>query len=279
MYCKLTTCEKLADLRKARGYTLSDLSARTGISVSALGDYENNEYKDIPGSSLEILARHYGVSIDYLKGITENSTEALTPLAELHLSDEAVAVLKSGLINNRLLSEMIAHTGFRKFMTDSEIYVDRIVEIRIKDMSTMLETVRSRLIGKAGADPEDLYMSTLKTAQLSDTDFLGQALKEDLMDILSDIRESHVTDSTTADSTGTDMVRESLTFAEQLSESPKNKKIIVMLQALGIPYSTLSEEEFRVLVNVLGRSNTTRPNPNMCRKLSHGRGKKKRKIG
>ena len=103
MYVKLSIQEKLKDLRVARHLTLSELSDATGIASSTLGEYENNDYKDITSHSLEVLAKFYGVSIDYLMGITENNLEANTPLEELHLTDDAVAVLKSGKINTRLL--------------------------------------------------------------------------------------------------------------------------------------------------------------------------------
>ena len=128
MYCKLTTQEKLKDLRVARHLTLKELSEQTSISSSTLSEYENNKQKDISSFSLEILSNFYGVSIDYLLGNTENAEEATTPIEELHLTDEAIAVLKSRKINTRLLSEIIAHENFNKAMIDAEIYVDRIAE-------------------------------------------------------------------------------------------------------------------------------------------------------
>ena len=42
--------------------------------------------------------------------------EINTPLRELHLSDEMVALLKSGRINNRLLCELATHKDFIKFL-------------------------------------------------------------------------------------------------------------------------------------------------------------------
>lgn len=53
-------------------------------------------------------------------------------------------------------------------MTDSEIYVDRIASGRIHDMNTMLEAVRQTMILEKGADPDDIYMQTIKAAQLSE---------------------------------------------------------------------------------------------------------------
>ena len=191
MNSKLTIQEKLQDLRKSRHLTLKQLEEQVGISSSTLGEYENNDYKDISSHSLEVLCRYYEVSADYLLGISENNVEANTPFEELHLTDDAIAVLKSGKINTRLLSEIISHPSFRKMMIDSEIYVDRIVSGKLHDLNVMLEALRQTKLLEENVDPEDIVMQTLKVAQISDDDFFGSAISKDLMEILSSIREAH----------------------------------------------------------------------------------------
>ena len=62
--------------------------------------------------------------VDYLLCRTENREQANTPLMELHLTDEMVALLKSGRINNRLLCEIATNDKFEQLMTDTEIYID-----------------------------------------------------------------------------------------------------------------------------------------------------------
>ena len=272
MYVKLTTQEKLKDLRVARKLTLKDLEAATGISSSTLGEYENNEYKDITSHSLEVLSNFYGVSIDYLLGITENNIEANTPLEELHLTDEAIAVLKSGKINTRLLSEMITHPTFRKMMTDSEIYVDRIASSRIHDMNTMLEAVRQTMIMEKGADPDDVYMQTIKATQFSEDDFFSTTINRDMMEILSSIRDTHTNDSTTADTTGTDLVKNALTEANHFEGSAEEAKAAMFLGQLGIKYSKISKDEFVTLMNILRKSDLLK---SPARKRGKGSSKKK----
>lgn len=49
----------------------------------------------------------------------------------LHLSDDAVELLKTGKFNHRLLSEMLCHKDFRRMMLDAEIDVDIIADMRI----------------------------------------------------------------------------------------------------------------------------------------------------
>ncbi len=98
-----TIQERLWDLRKEKGLNLEELAQLTKISKSALASYESKDNKEINHGNLITLADFYGVSIDYLLCRTENREQVNTPLTELHLNDEMVALLKSGRINNRLL--------------------------------------------------------------------------------------------------------------------------------------------------------------------------------
>ena len=71
MQVKLTIQERLKDLRVERGLTLEQLAEQTGLSKSALGKYEADDFKDISPFSIVTLAKFYGVSTDYLLGMTD----------------------------------------------------------------------------------------------------------------------------------------------------------------------------------------------------------------
>ena len=131
MHTKLTPQERLKDLRVVdKHLTLEQLEAQTGLSRAALGNYERKN-QGISAFAIATLANFYGVSIDYLMGLTENKNHSNTELQALHLSDDMVALLSSGTINNRLLCEIATHKNFRRLMTDIEIFVDRIADMRI----------------------------------------------------------------------------------------------------------------------------------------------------
>ena len=133
MQPKLTIQERLKDLRVERSLTLEQLSAETGISKSALGKYEADDFKDISPFSMVELAKFCGVSTDYLLGLTEQKNHPNTELDALHLGDDAIEVLRTGRFNHRLLSELICHKDFQRFLLDAEIYVDRIADMRVND--------------------------------------------------------------------------------------------------------------------------------------------------
>ncbi len=87
--------ERLWELRKDKGLNLEELSKLTGISKSALGSYEKEDFKEINHGNLITLADFYGVSVDYLLCRTENREQINTSLTELHLNDEMIALLKA----------------------------------------------------------------------------------------------------------------------------------------------------------------------------------------
>ena len=65
--------ERLWELRKDKGLNLEELSKLTGISKSALGSYEKEDYKEINHGNLITLADFYGVSVDYPFTVTSTS--------------------------------------------------------------------------------------------------------------------------------------------------------------------------------------------------------------
>ena len=99
MQVKLTIQERLKDLRVERGLTLEQLAEQTGLSKSALGKYEADDFKDISPFSIITLAKFYGVSTDYLLGMTETKNHPDTELDALHLGDDAIEVLRLSLIH------------------------------------------------------------------------------------------------------------------------------------------------------------------------------------
>ena len=166
MEIRLTFQERLKDLRTERGMTLSDLEKATGISRSSLGKYESDECKEVSHASIVTLAKYYGVTSDYLLGFSENKNPANANLSDLHLQDDVIAILKGGKLNNRLLCELIRHEGFRRFLTDAEIYVDGLAEMQIRNLNMGVDAARMQIEDKFSPDKEELYRRALETAHI-----------------------------------------------------------------------------------------------------------------
>ena len=255
MQVKLTIGERLKDLRTAQKLTLEQLAAEVGISKSALGKYESDNGKDISPYSILVLADYYGVSCDYLMGRTETKNHPNTALHELHLGDASIDVLKTGKFNHRLLSELICHKDFQRFMLDAEIYVDRIADMRIKDMNAVLEAVRQMALMKNGGDENDLHLRTLEVAQIREDEYFGSLIADDLKGILRDIRSEHRPDTMTADETSlVATVQGQLQDAMNFEGSSEEKKIRAYLATIGLDYDALTKEEFVSLIGILKKS-------------------------
>ena len=282
MQPKLTIQERLKDLRVERGLTLEQLSAETSISKSALGKYEADDFKDISPFSMVALAKFYGVSTDYLLGLTEQKNHPNTELDALHLGDDAIEVLRTGKFNHRLLSELICHKDLQRFMLDAEIYVDRIADMRINDMNAVLEAVRQMALMKNGGDANDLYLRTLEVAQIREDEYFGSLIVDDLKVILRDIREQHRPDTMTADESAlVATVQGQLQDAMNFEGSSEEKKARSFLVTLGIDYDKLSKEQFVTLIEILKLSKHMKSPMSQRGKarpqLQHGKGKRKHK--
>ena len=256
MEAKLTIQERLKDLRVVDwGLSLEQLAEQTGLSKSALGKYESEDFKDISPFAIVTLAKFYGVSTDYLLGLAENKNPANAELQALHLRDDAVDAIRDGKYNKRLLSELLVHDKFQQLMVDAEVYVDRIADSRINDMNAMLEAVRQQIIQQYAVENEDLHTRTLALAQIQTAEYFKQVLSDDLIGILSDIRELHRQDVTTADGkSAAEAVSEYLQTAMSYEGSSQEKQARVYLAGLGIDYDAITKEEFVTLIGILQKS-------------------------
>ncbi len=265
MYTKLTIPERLKDLRVVdKHLTLEQLAEQTGLSKSALGKYESDDYKDISPFAIATLAEFYGVSTDYLMGLSENKNHPNTELQALHLSDDMVELLSSGKINSRLLCELATHPNFQRLMVDMEIFIDRIADMRVEQMNLVLEATRQTVISSHAPGENDLYMRTLGLGQIQESDFFSHVIHDDLDSIVRDIREAHLKDKTTADPQPTlDDVKEK--FEQALEQGSREEMAIhEFCDRMQIPFEKISSEDFSAFLRILSLSKLLK-NPNNMR--------------
>ena len=254
MQVKLTIPERLRDLRAERGTDLADVAAATRLSASALSTYENDERKDISHRAVIALASYYGVTADYILGLTEIKNHPNAELHELRLDDNAMRLLKSGEINNRLLCEIMAHDGFQRLMMDIVIYVDRIASMQVATLNAAVDAARAKLLAEQRPDKKDVYLRTLELAHIREDEYFSHIVHDDLDAIIRDIREAHKTDSTTADVETVSPIGKFIQEIEAMEKaqgSEQEKQLRVLCHQLEIPYDKLTREEFVALIKAL----------------------------
>ncbi len=254
MQVKLTIPERLRDLRAERGTDLADVAAATRLSASALSTYENDERKDISHRAVIGLALYYGVTADYILGLTELKNHPNAELHELRLDDKTLDLLKSGEINNRLLCEIMAHDGFQRLMMDIVIYVDRIASMQIATLNAAVDAARTKLLTEQRPNKKDVYLRTLELAHIREDEYFRHVAHDDLDAIIRDIREAHKTDSTTADVETVSPIGkfiQEIDAMEKAQGSEQEKQLRVLCHQLEIPYDKLTREEFVALIKAL----------------------------
>ena len=243
MHTKLTLGERLKDLRIERGYTLEELAAQTGLSKAALGKYETNESGDISLFAITKLAGFYDVTTDYLLGLVENKNRSDAVLADLHLSDEAIEMLKSGRINKRLFCELITHPEFPRLMADMEIYVDGMVSMQIRNLNALLESVRTSIVEKY--DPkEDNTLRNIEGGAINEDEYFARVVSNDVERILIDFKQQHFKDTSSA-SAGSPVAafKESLEEISQVKGGKVEKLMMLFCKQNQINYSKLTDNE------------------------------------
>lgn len=198
MHDKLTIQERIRDLRQEKKLTLEQLSEQTGLSKSALGSYESNDTKDISHYAIIRLAKFYGVTTDYLLGISEQKTVGgYIYVSRLRLYSKT-GVTTPEKVNRRLLQELVSHEEFPRLLADIEIYIDNIAGMQIQNLNAWIDVVRQELIAKHNPGKDDPTLRVLEAAHINDDEYFSHLVNEDIDRIIRDLREKHRKDSTSA---------------------------------------------------------------------------------
>ena len=271
MQIKLTTGERLTDLRREHNLTLEQVSEQTGIVKSTLSNYENDKKPDINLYALEKLADLYHVDVGYLLGLRENRKHTSVSFDDLHLSDQALKVLCDGSINNRLLSELIAHPEFARLMADMEIYVDGIVFMQIRNLNSLLESARTAILEKYHPK-EDNTLLTLKAAQIDEDEYFARVVNDDMERILKELKQAHSNDqgSVAADDSASSLKA----YIESISEtegSDFQKWIMIFCKQIHLPYNKLTDTEKHWLIQISRESGLLKSGTNQRGKYQRKR--------
>ena len=187
----LTIQERLKDLRVERGLTLEQLSEQTNLSKSALGSYEAEDFKDISHYALIKLAKFYGVTTDYLLGLSEMKRHPNADLTDLRLSDGMIDLLKSGRVDNALLCELAAHSDFPRLMADLEIYVNGTAVKQVQSANAIVDAMSATIMKHHNPVLTDPQLRQLIAAHVDDDSFCRYIIQQDINGIALDLREAH----------------------------------------------------------------------------------------
>ncbi|MCL2284766.1 MAG: helix-turn-helix domain-containing protein [Firmicutes bacterium] len=258
MKTKLTLQEKLRDLREERKLKLADVSEATGIPTSTLQRFESEDTIRVGYQDIEVLTRFYEVSADYLFGLTDNRQYRNVGVDKLRLSDEAIALLTSGKINNRLLSELIAHPDFVDLLAALEVYIDGYVAPKIETTNRILDLAIRKVKKKSKKVGHDEIMAALIEGKVDPDDYIRFRLTRRFDKLAQSLYTAH-TQPQEDESAGAieKMFDSQLDKYEKVKEktgSEAEVKLAVLADNIGVDIEKAPAEEKQSLLNLLGRS-------------------------
>ena len=259
MKARLTLQEKLRDLRDERKVKLQEVADATGISLATLGRIESNEDNQASFQNVAALAVFYDVSTDYLFGVTDNRQHRNIEIDSLSLSDDAIEILKSKKLNNRLVSELLSHADFGQLLNAIEVYIDRKLYPQMQAMNAgyrMTETVIKESLVTA-EDKRNEVLNFLQNAIMDEDEFFRYRISERFNHIMKNLFEAHKTDTLSSEHNEVieDMKNMVQGYAEDRKTEPEAKaKFFMLCKQLGLNATKLTDEEMRVMMKALERS-------------------------
>lgn len=265
MDVKLTLQEQLNYLRRNRqqALTLEEVSAATGISTATLSRFETDDRQDIPYQSLLKLADFYGVSMDYLCGRTTVRAYCKTPVEELSLTDEVIALLKSGKVNNRMICELLSYGGFSQLLGAIEVYLDRALSQGVRQSKVTFDFIHQTMHERGMLRENVDVMGFLKEVTASDEDYLRFRISERFNLLLKQWLDDYKQKFKTSKSENEELqkLKEELDTYTKEREDSVRQKYHWKARQLGLNTRDLTEEENRVLMKAISKSTLLEKRP------------------
>jgi len=258
---RLTLGEKLKDLRVERKLTLADVTEATNISAPTLQRLEADDDIRVGYQDIEMLARFYDVSADYLFELTDNRQHRNVEMDKLRLSDEAITVLKDGGLNNRFISEFLSHPDFPQLLIAMEIYIDRKVLPQMRTLNSLFKYMTQTIQENTDVPDGDKLLAFLRESVVDEDDYLLYSISERFTVVMKSMFEAHSKDKISPEQP--DMLSGTIESVEtfldvQKTESNSKARAIVFCKQLGLDASKLTDEEWRVLMKTLQSSRIVR---------------------
>lgn len=190
--------ERMEDLRNRHKLTLKEVAEKAGVDYSTLSRIENGNVKKVGDDVLLKLARFFGVSTDFLLGITDVPDKKNYTIEELGLTPDAARNLYTGAVDNRVINLLLVHPDFAALTNRIADYLDDTMAAGIAAQNQLYDSV-SDLMLRIGKEEKSLRQAA--TSQAKEAKSLRRKLYADELaqietlfkTILSSIKKAHPT--------------------------------------------------------------------------------------
>ena len=104
--------ERIQHLRKRKGLSASDLAKIVHVDKSTLGRIENGKIDKVSPETIIAAAQHFGVSTDFLLGLTDVPDAMNYPVKEFGLTEKAAKAILSEDIHVEVLNLLLENERF-----------------------------------------------------------------------------------------------------------------------------------------------------------------------
>ena len=195
MYLPGTPNERIGDLRTKIGLSQKELAEMIGVSASQLSRIENGETQSISSELLIKLAKAFGVSTDYILGLTTISTPKSRDISELGLSEGAVKGLVNGTVDVQMLNHLMEHKTFSYLLYLIKTYFDNSLAAGIMTRNALIDMATATLGDFMKDNPEHKAevvadAKYLRSQKLADNEAELEKIKSTFLAILKDIMKN-----------------------------------------------------------------------------------------
>ena len=213
--------DKIIENRKKNGWSQEKPADKLGVSRQSVSKWESAQSVPDMKKILQ-LSEIFGVTTDYLLGLSETKKHAADDINSLRLSDELIEILQQGKINVPLFCELASHKDFPKLLADIELYANRFAAKAIEFLNAFVNTGREQIIQKSKPIQPDHFLDMLSDIQVDEGNYFDRRIHDDLDAIVKDIRD--IIEISTAADTATKANGVRMTSAER-------KKLIEQLES------------------------------------------------
>ncbi|MBR3621321.1 MAG: helix-turn-helix transcriptional regulator [Clostridia bacterium] len=182
---KGTLAERVRDLRRERNLSQQELGDVFGIDKGTISKIENG--KTINSDLALSFAEYFGVSLDYLFGLSDDRSSVNYDLKKLGISSAAAEKLCSEEVDADIVNMLIEHPDFGNFSIALALYFTDAVTAGACIQNTIFDEV-SRIVGYMRNDHSEEAAHDIQTVKYPHTDFDLTAIQNMFSNMIIDIK-------------------------------------------------------------------------------------------
>ena len=154
-YLKGNIQDRITDLREQNGWSKAELAERIGIDASRMGRIESGETKSVGDDVILALAKAFGVSTDFLLGVSDDPEPNNYDIKDLGLSIEAAKNLYTEKIDPDVLNLMMEDPRFGTLTYMISRYLHDVMTEGYRAQSKLYNMAATMITGmnQPGAQP------------------------------------------------------------------------------------------------------------------------------